>query len=79
MTDLTTPALQGTVIDMSELFRRDPLSYSKQDIEVIVARFRESRKQFELGNKRAGSTKPLTAKQKEVEALGNKLNLDIDL
>lgn len=71
-----TPA---TVIDMSELFRRDPLSYSKQDIEVIVARFRESRKQFDLGNKKAGSTKPLTAKQKQIADMGNALGLEIDL
>lgn len=71
--------MDGTVIDMSELFRRDPLSYSKQDIEVIVARFRESRKQFDLGNKRAGSTKALTPAQKKVEDMGNALGLEIDL
>ena len=64
---------------MSELFRRDPLSYSDQDIDIIVARFRESRKQFDLGNKKAGSTKPLTAKQKAAEELGGKLSLDLDL
>ena len=79
MSDLSTPALTGTVIDMGELFRRDPLSYSKQDIQVIVARFRESRKQFDLGNKKAGSTKPLTAKQKQVEELGSQLGIEIDL
>lgn len=79
MTELSTPALQGTVVDMSELFRRDPLSYSDQDIDIIVARFRESRKQFDLGNKKAGSTKPLSATQKKVEELGNKLSLDLDL
>jgi len=69
----------GTVIDMSELFRRDPLGYSKQDIEVIVARFRESRKQFDLGNKRAGSTKPLSPAQKKIADMGNALGLEIDL
>ena len=79
MTELSTPALQGTVVDMSELFRRDPLSYSDQDIDIIVARFRESRKQFDLGNKKAGSTKPLSAKQKATEELGSKLSLDLDL
>lgn len=69
----------GTVIDMSELFRRDPLSYSEADLDVIVARFRESRKQFDLGNKKAGSTKPLTAKQKAIADMGNALGLEIDL
>lgn len=77
MTDLTTPSLQGTVIDMSELFRRDPLSYSEQDIDAIVARFRESRKQFDLGNKKAGSTKPLSAAQKKAETLSLGLEIDI--
>jgi len=71
--------MEGTVIDMAELFSRDPLGYSKQDIEVIVARFRESRKQFDLGNKRAGSTKPVSAKTKAIEDLGSKLSLSIDL
>lgn len=77
MTELSTPTVSGTVIDMSELFRRDPLSYSQQDIQVIVARFRESRKQFDLGNKKAGSTKPLSVAQKKAEELS--LGLDIDI
>jgi len=59
--------------DITELFARDPLSLSKQDIGVIVAKFRESRKAFNLGNARAGSTKPLTAKQKATDALAAKL------
>ena len=74
MTDLPT---QGTVIDMAELFRRDPLSYSEADLDAIVARFRESRKQFDLGNKKAGSTKPLTAAQKQAETLSLGLEIDI--
>lgn len=59
--------------DITELFARDPLDLSKQDIEVIVARFRESRHAFNLGNKRAGSTKPPTEKQKKTSALMEKL------
>lgn len=59
--------------DITELFARDPLQLSKQDIVAIVARFRESRKAFNLGNVRAGSTKPPTEKQKKTSALMEKL------
>jgi hypothetical protein len=59
--------------DITELFSRDPLDLSRQDIETIIAKFRESRKAFNLGNKRAGSTKPPTAKQKKTSALLDRL------
>lgn len=59
--------------DIMELFARDPLDLSKQDIETIIAKFRESRKAFNLGNVRAGSTKPPTAKQKKTNELMEKL------
>lgn len=59
--------------DITELFARDPLDLSKQDISVIIAKFRESRKAFNLGNTKAGSTKPPTAKQKKTNALMEKL------
>ena len=60
--------------DITELFSRDPLDLSKQDIAAIVARFRESRKAFNLGNVRAGSTKPPTAKQKATSDLLAKID-----
>ena len=68
--------------DITELFARDPLDLSKQDIAIIVAKFRESRKAFNLGNTKAGSTKPPTAKQKKTNALMEKLsksNVKIDI
>ena len=37
--------------ELSELFDRDPLLHSDQDIGVIVARFREHQAQHELGMK----------------------------
>jgi hypothetical protein len=39
--------------ELSELFDRDPLSYSEQDITTIVARLRENQAQHELGAKPA--------------------------
>ena len=37
--------------DLSELFDRDPLHLSDQDIAQIIARMREAQTQYELGAK----------------------------
>lgn len=66
--------------DLSELFARDPLTYTKEgrEIEIIIEEMRKKRGQFNLGNAKAGSTKPLTAKQKEVASLlGDDKGLDL--
>ena len=44
--------------ELSELFERDPLSLSDQDIATIVARMREAQAQFELGLKAPVAPKP---------------------
>lgn len=64
--------------DLQDLFSRDPLEYSEKDIDQIIEEFRARRKQFNLGNVKAGSAK-LTAKQKESAELGAKLNLKLEL
>lgn len=65
--------------DLSELFSRDPLKYSKDDISAIIAKMRESRAQFNLGNMKAGTVKPKappkTAAGKAAAALDLKLDL----
>ena len=51
--------------DLSELFDRDPLSLTTQDLEQIIARMRESQAQYELGGPKAPSKaapKPKTTK-----------------
>jgi hypothetical protein len=63
--------------DIAELFARDPMSLTHDEIEQIVIKLRSMRGQFNLGIKAAGSTKPKTEKQKEIARLG--LNLEIDL
>lgn len=57
--------------DIAELFQRDPLSYTKEggELRAIIAEMRSKRHQFNAGNVKAGSTKPLTEKQKSVKAL----------
>ena len=44
--------------DLSELFDRDPLSLSDQDILKIIARMREAQAQYELGAAKAPTAKP---------------------
>jgi hypothetical protein len=45
--------------DLSDLFARDPLSYTKEqgELAAIIDKMRASRKQFTLGNMKAGTTK----------------------
>lgn len=50
--------------DLLELFARDPLKYTKEDIKQIVAFYREKRKQFNSGGILAGKVKPAPAKAK---------------
>lgn len=66
-------------MDIQELFSRDPLSLTDDDLRTLVERFRAARKQFNLGNMKAGSTKPKTEKQKKTEDLVAKFNIDLDL
>ena len=35
----------------AELFARDPLQYTQQDLDQLIERYREARKQFALGKK----------------------------
>lgn len=54
--------------DIAELFARDPLSLTHEDIDSIIERMRQARTQFNLGNIRAGSTKP-SKPSKRIEGL----------
>lgn len=54
--------------ELSELFDRDPLLYSEQDITTIVARLRENQAQHELGAKPA-VVAPRPKKSKTVDLL----------
>jgi hypothetical protein len=65
------------VNDLQEILNRDPRGYSQADLDSIVEQLRASRHQYNLGNKKAGSTKPKTEKQKEMGGL--RLELDLDL
>lgn len=65
--------------DINELFRKDPLSCTRADIQEIVRVFREKRGQFVLGNKQAGNTKKLTAKEEAVSKAVDISNLDLGI
>lgn len=63
--------------DLAELFSRDPLTYTKEggELRSIIAAFRERRAQFNTGNMKAGSTKPVSEKQKAVLSIADKLDM----
>lgn len=63
--------------DLATLFSRDPLLLTKDDLTLIVEEMRKSRHAFSLGNVRAGSTKPLTEKQKAARDLAASLKISI--
>lgn len=60
--------------DLSELFDRDPLQLTDQDIAKIVARMREAQAQFELGVK-TPPVAPRPKKSKKTEDLLKDLGL----
>lgn len=63
--------------DLSTLFARNPLNLTHEDITSIIEAFRKSRHQFNLGNPKAGSTKPLTPKQQQIKSLADKLDIKL--
>ena len=63
--------------DLAELFARDPLQLSKQDIRSIVEEMRKSRHAFNAGNAKAGTTKPKTEKQKTIASLAEKMKINL--
>ena len=61
--------------DIAELFARDPLELSEQDINQIIARFREARSAF--GNAPITSKSPPKPKQADVASLADKLDIKL--
>lgn len=69
----------STETPIGELFARDPLGLSDQDMDAIIAKLREQRHKFVAGNVSAG--KPASKKsaaQKAGEAVLDKIG-DINL
>lgn len=65
------------VNDLAELFARDPLQLTDDNIKSIIEEMRKSRHAFNAGNAKAGSTKPLTEKQKTIVNLAEKMNINL--
>lgn len=59
--------------DLTELFSRDPLKLTREDVASIIAVYREKRKQFNLGGTLAGKAKVAPAKSL---ALANAIKSD---
>lgn len=66
--------------DIATIFSTDPLKLERKDFETLIAEMRRMRGNFNLGNAKAGSTKPKSDKEKKLDALAEKLDLGgIDL
>lgn len=63
--------------DLQDLFDKDPLSLTRADFEEIISHMRKARASFNLGNMKAGSTKPKTEKQKQISELSDKLGITL--
>lgn len=63
--------------DLAELFARDPLSLTRDDLTKIIEEMRKSRHAYSLGNAKAGSTKPPTEKQAQIKSLADQLKISI--
>lgn len=50
--------------DIAELFARDPLSLTKENIDSIIAHYRDARQKYLLGEKSAGATPKPKAEKK---------------
>jgi hypothetical protein len=63
--------------DLTELFSRDPLKLSKDDVKAIVLAYREKRRQFNLGGTLAGKAKVIPAKSQALMSAIKSDDLDI--
>lgn len=62
--------------DINELFSRDPMKLTDENIGQIIAEFRKRRAMFNANPAAASSTKKLTAKE---SAVSSKLKIELDL
>ena len=68
--------MSETESTVAELFARDPMSLSDQDIDKIVTHLRAQRARYVQGDMTAGRTKP---KAPPKPSATSALNLDLDL
>lgn len=62
--------------DITELFNRDPLSLTNEDIDKIIAHYRENRKSFNANPGAVKGKKAAPKKLTEKEQAVSKLNID---
>lgn len=64
--------------DINEIFQRDPLKLTTEDMIPLIDKYRAARAQFNLGDKTAGSTKKVKSTAPKGEKLGS-IDIDIEL
>lgn len=68
--------MSDTPSDLPRLMSLDPLQHTNESLDKIITELRAMRHSFNLGNMKAGTTKPKSAKEKSAMTFANKLNLD---
>lgn len=63
--------------DITELFNRDPLSLTDQDVDAIIEAMREQRHTFNNVEKKPGTKSKLTEKQSNLLAQAGDLKIEI--
>lgn len=62
--------------DIERIFSEDPLNLTRDDIRAAVAKFREARGQFHVGNvKNAGNRKAMKKTAEEAQEILNNIDL----
>ncbi len=61
--------------DITDIFARDPLDLTDENIMSVIEYFRERRHMFNAGNLKAGTTKKMKV-SKEAEEIVSGLDLD---
>lgn len=61
--------------DLHSLFQLNPLSHTKDTLDDLISQLRSMRSQFNVGNMKAGKTKPKTEKEKVALSIADKLDL----
>jgi hypothetical protein len=64
--------------DISELFARDPLKLTNDDISTIVGHYRTARGNFLIGDKKAGTTPSRKEKKTPVQLDLKELGINLD-
>ena len=63
--------------DINELFDRDPLDLTRDDISQIITAYRDMRYKFNQGDSKAGNIKAKPSKNAKAQKLAQTLDIEL--